>query len=115
MRLEAGAMPQDLCAKTVAARLGVSRSHFSRIFKQEAGQTFASYLMRQRVELAKRLLLDPACNVSEAAQRCGYRDVSYLAKVFRRFFGCSPAEFCRDPAAAVARRGGKAAPAAQGT
>lgn len=106
-RLESGDA-QGLCAKTVAAELGVSRSHFSRIFKQETGQTFASYLTAKRLELAQKLLLDPTYNVSEVSERCGYKDVSYLAKVFRRFLGCSPMEFCRDPASVLARQKGAA-------
>jgi len=108
-RLESGDDLHELCAKTVAAEMGVSRSHFSRIFKQETGQTFASYLTAKRMELAQRLLLDPAYNVSQVAERCGYKDTSYLAKVFRRFLGCSPMEFCRDPSAALQRRSGRAA------
>lgn len=48
--------------------------------------------------------MDPACNVSQVAERCGYKDASYLAKVFRRFLRCSPMESCRDPAAYILSR-----------
>ncbi|MCS7314530.1 MAG: helix-turn-helix domain-containing protein [Bryobacterales bacterium] len=103
-RLESGCGAHRLCAKTVAAELGLSRSHFSRLFKQETGQTFAAYLTARRLELAQKLLLDPTYNVSQVSERCGYKDVSYLAKLFRRFLGCSPLQFCRDPAAVLARQ-----------
>lgn len=95
--VQAGTIPQQLSAKTIAARLGVSLSHFSRIFKRETGQTFETYLIGKRVELAKRLLLDPTYSVCQVAERCGYRDASYLAKVFRKAVGCTPSQFCQDP------------------
>ncbi len=61
--------------------------------------------MTRRVELAKRLLLDPLHNVSHVAQRCGFSDASYFARVFRKIAGCSPTDYCRDPL----RNGGGAA------
>jgi len=104
-RLQSASGLHELCAKTVAAQIGLSRSHCNRIFKQETGETFARYyLIAKRIEPAQRLLLDPACNVSQVAERCGYKDASYLAKVFRRFLRCSPMESCRDPAAYILSR-----------
>ena len=81
----------------IAQQLHVSVSHLSRTFKRETGQTFESYLMVRRVELAKRLLLDPLHNVSQVAQRCGFSDASYFSRVFRKIAGCSPSEYCREP------------------
>jgi AraC-like DNA-binding protein len=81
----------------LAASLGISASHLSRVFKQTTGQTFERYLMQRRVELAKRLLLDPANNVSTVALQCGFTDSSYFARVFRKLAGSSPAEYARNP------------------
>ena len=82
---------------SLAASLGISASHLSRVFKQTTGQTFERYLMQRRVELAQRLLLDPAHNVSTVALQCGFADSSYFARVFRKLAGCSPAEYSRNP------------------
>ena len=94
-QLQHGASPPSM--STIASALGVSVSHMSRTFKRGTGQTFESYLTTKRVELAKRLLLDPLHNVSHVAQRCGFVDASYFARVFRKIVGCSPTEYCRDP------------------
>ncbi len=95
--IERNAAPQQLSISYVASALGVSVSHFSRTFKRETGQTFEHYVSEKRVEHAQRLLLDPLNNVSEVARKCGFEDVSYFARVFRRVAGCSPSEYSQAP------------------
>jgi len=74
----------------------------SRTFKRETGRTFEHYLAEKRVEYARRLLLDPLNNVSDVAHKCGFVDASYFARVFRKFAGCSPSEYCQAPMKASA-------------
>ncbi|HEU0140312.1 MAG TPA: helix-turn-helix domain-containing protein [Bryobacteraceae bacterium] len=86
---------------SLARALGISTGHLSRVFRQTTGDTFERYVMRRRVELARRLLLDPAHNVSTVARQCGFKDASYFARVFRRLVGSSPAEYSRHPVNAL--------------
>lgn len=95
--IERGSAPERLSLSHVSAALGVSASHMSRTFKRETGLTFEHYLAERRVRHARRLLLDPLNNVSEVARRCGFTDASYFARVFRKFSGCSPSEYCQSP------------------
>lgn len=88
----------DITQSALAQSLGVSTSHLSRVFRKVTGDTFERYVMRLRVERARRLLLDPSHNVSSVAQQCGFKDASYFARVFRKSIGCSPAEYSRRPA-----------------
>lgn len=81
----------------VAVALGVSVSHLGRTFKQVRGMTFERFVMQRRVDLAKRLLLDPSYNVSQAAEKCGFSDPAYFARVFRKVSGCTPKEYMQDP------------------
>jgi AraC family transcriptional regulator len=83
--------------RSLASAVGVSTGHLSRVFRQSTGDTFERYVMRRRVELARRLLLDPAHNVSTVARQCGFKDASYFARVFRRIVGLPPAAYSRRP------------------
>ncbi len=83
--------------ETIANALRVSTGHLSRIFPRAAGMPFRRFLTVRRVELAKKLLLDPLKSVSEVAAACGYSDPAYFARVFRRVTGCSPSEYVGDP------------------
>jgi two-component system response regulator YesN len=69
----------------------------SRVFRSTTGITLEGFLIRHRVELAKRALLDHRLNVAEVAERCGFCNPSYFASVFKKYVGCTPREFARRP------------------
>ena len=102
LSIEHGVSFERLSISSISSALGVSASHMGRTFKRETGRTFERYLSEKRVEHARRLLLDPLNNVSEVAHKCGFVDASYFARVFRRFAGCSPSEYCQAPIRAIA-------------
>lgn len=80
-----------------AAAVGVSTGHLSRVFRRMTGLTFCEYSMSRRVEHARRLLLDPLNNVSAVSESCGFSTPAYFARVFRRFAGCSPTDYAKNP------------------
>lgn len=84
-------MDQELSLHMVADRMFVNSSYLSRLFKQEMGQSFSSYVLERKMESAKRHLLDGA-KVYDAARIAGYRDVSYFTRVFRKYWGVTPGE-----------------------
>lgn len=83
---------QEITLHTVADRLYVNSSYLSRLFKQEMGVAFSTYVLEQKMERAKRVLQD-GHKVYDAARLVGYRDVSYFTKVFRKYWGINPGEF----------------------
>ncbi|MBZ5593118.1 MAG: PocR ligand-binding domain-containing protein [Acidobacteriia bacterium] len=88
---------QSISVTKVAAALGISAGHLSRVFKRTTGLTFERYLMTQRVEAAKRMLLEPLATISEVSESCGFSDPAYFARVFRKVLGCSPSEYRNEP------------------
>lgn len=69
---------------------GLSVRHFSLAFNQSFGQPPHAYIIRQRIERAKQLMLrteDPLCQI---ALDCGLADQSHLNKWFRRLLGVTP-------------------------
>jgi two-component system response regulator YesN len=84
---------EDLSLDAVAAELGVSPSHLSRLLGRQAGLGFADCLGRLRVERAKAFLASGRNSIKEASVMVGFRDPAYFARVFRRFCGMSPAEY----------------------
>jgi two-component system response regulator YesN len=84
-------LAEDLSLHSLAERLYVNSSYLSRLFKKETGESFSSYVMTRRMERAKELLQGDA-KVYDAANAVGYRDISYFAKVFRKYWGVAPSE-----------------------
>ncbi|HET7838249.1 MAG TPA: response regulator [Rectinemataceae bacterium] len=84
---------EELSLEVVAAEMGVSASHLSRLLGRVAGLGFADCLARFRVERAKYFLSSSSVSVKEVASLVGFRDPAYFARVFRRFEAMSPAEY----------------------
>ncbi len=76
--------------KDLAALTRLSASHFSRAFTRSFGQAPMTYVTRQRVELAQRLLLTTEESLCQIALACGMCDQAHLSRVFRRVVGDSP-------------------------
>jgi AraC-like DNA-binding protein/ligand-binding sensor protein len=81
----------------LAKALHLSSGHLSRVFRRTAGMTLEGFLIQQRVELAKRSLMDPRLNVAEVAERCGFCNPAYFASVFKKYVKCTPREFASQP------------------
>jgi LacI family transcriptional regulator len=77
----------------VAAGAGTSRATMSRLFEQEFGRTVGKEILRQRMDLAKKLLSDDAHAVSEVAYRTGFCNPAYFTNTFRRETGLSPKDW----------------------
>ncbi len=74
----------------LAGALNISQYHLSRVFNAESGFSLPEYLTMVRMEKAKILIGEGQKNISQVAYAVGYEDSSYFAKVFRKYFGCSP-------------------------
>ncbi len=88
---------EHLSSAAVSRTLGISVSHLDRTFKRVTGVTFERFVMVKRVDMAKRLLLDPALNIAQVAEKCGFSDPAYFSRVFRKLAGCAPREYIDDP------------------
>jgi len=86
-------MSGDLGIEEVADYLGISCSYFSLLFKQQFGETFVEYLTRQRMELAKSLLVMTGKSVTSIGNKVGYTERRYFTKVFHKYEGMTPTEF----------------------
>ncbi len=77
----------------LAAVAGLSVFHFARQFKQSAGVTPHSYLVKRRIERAQDMLARTDLALSEIALAAGFSDQSHLARHFRQILGKTPREF----------------------
>jgi AraC family transcriptional regulator len=78
------ALDQDIKLADLAQLLGMSQSHFSRLFKRSMGLSPHQYLLHQRVERAKQLLKYTNQSLVEIALACGFDSHSHLSRQFRQ-------------------------------
>lgn len=71
----------------------LSPSHFTRIFKSETGFSPTDYIMKTRLDMAKRRLRIGDTPVTTIALECGFNSSSYFSHCFIRAFNISPSQF----------------------
>lgn len=87
--------PEALRVADMAQDLGLSRNHFSRVFKEQVGLSPQEYLVAYRLKKAAQLLTQEHISQKEAAHRVGYPDICSFSRMFRRKHGMSPGEYVR--------------------
>jgi AraC-like DNA-binding protein len=71
----------------------LSRPTFARQFKRHTGRSVSEFLIELRLQAACRELVTTRRSVLEVALDCGFSQVSFFNRVFRRELGCSPSEW----------------------
>jgi AraC-like DNA-binding protein len=79
----------------LAAKAGLSRTHYSHLFKSATGVSPAAWVQQVRLEEVARRLTNTDDKLEKIAGEAGYGDANHLCKVFRRYFHLSPNQFRR--------------------
>ncbi|NYB73433.1 helix-turn-helix transcriptional regulator [Sedimentibacter hydroxybenzoicus DSM 7310] len=79
--------------KETAKAAGLSRTHFSRLFKKHTGMTPHDYYISFKIGRLKDKLSDSNLSISQAFAACGLDYNGYFAKVFKERTGLSPSQY----------------------
>src|SRR5262249_1630310 len=85
---------QNLSIEALALRHRCTARSIQRMFEAE-GTTFTDYVLARRLAHAHRLLSDPhrrGEKISAVALDCGFGDLSYFNRAFRRRYGAAPSD-----------------------
>jgi YesN/AraC family two-component response regulator len=83
----------EINLEVLAGAIGMNSSYFSRFFRQEIGLSPYQYIIQQRIEKAKVLLLQRNILINDVALQCGFSSHSQLNQHFRRLLGITPKEY----------------------
>ena len=88
-------LAEELSVGALAALVGLSPFHFSRVFKQTTGMSPLRYVTRERITRAQQLMRETSRSLIEIGLEVGYTNPSHFAQVFRRVAGVTPTGFRR--------------------
>lgn len=77
----------------IADRLNLTQEYLGSQFHKEVGENFSTYIRNYRLSKAKELLIGTQLKQYEIAEKVGYADAKYFARVFKECVGMSPAEY----------------------
>lgn len=84
---------RNLTIRELADKACMSEPNFFRCFKQQYGITPVEYINQQRIQLSMRLLNNTAYSISDICFACGYNNLNYFLKVFKKATGDTPASY----------------------
>jgi len=84
---------QYLNMEEVAMKSFLSRSYFSRLFKDVTGQNFSEYLQNLRISEACILLKTTDKKITEIISDVGFKDVKHFNQLFKKITGKTPREY----------------------
>ena len=88
-------LAESIDLPAIAAVTGLSPSHFARQFRATTGVAPHQYLLRLRVDRAKRLLSGTDTPLVAVAFACGFANQEHLTRIFKRSSGITPAAYRR--------------------
>ncbi len=80
----------------LARKLNLNRSYFSSLFHKKTGKSPQQYLTRYRMEKASQLMVEYGYTPGQASLSTGYADIFSFSRMFKRYFGVSPTEYCQN-------------------
>jgi len=86
-------LAEELRLGDLAAVAGLSTHHFARQFRRSVGLPPHQYVVAERVEWAKRLLVEGRLSPAQVALRVGFADQSHFTRHFKRLVGVTPGRF----------------------
>lgn len=82
-----------LTLEKLAVISGLTPHYMSILFKKKFGVSCWQYVIETRIESAAKLLLSPGYTVKMAAEQCGFCDVYYFSRIFKKFMNTSPTAY----------------------
>ena len=84
---------QEKLSDYISKKMGYSYQYLSNLFSSLENHTIENYIINQRIEKAKELLVYNQLTLSEISYRLGYSSVQYLSSQFKKVTGFTPTKF----------------------
>ena len=77
----------------LSSRFFLSKFYLTKLFKEQYGITISDYILDQRIHHAKELLRFSDHSLEEIASECGFYDLPYFSRKFKKAEGISPSAY----------------------
>jgi len=77
----------------IESQLNRDYAYLSSLFSEVEGSTIEKYIIHQKIERVKELLVYDELSLSEISAQMGYSNVAYLSNQFKKVTGLTPSHF----------------------
>lgn len=89
-------LQQGIVIDDAAQMVGTNRTYFTRLVREEYGQTFNDYVNNARIGYSKQLLLKGSMSLEEIAQKSGFPSASAYCRTFKRITDLTPSQWKKE-------------------
>ena len=86
-------LSKNISRTDVASYVHLNEEYFSRLFRQQTGETFKDYVMMEKMREAQKLLKHSRLSISIIASKVGYDNFSHFSKMFKKITDQTPQEY----------------------
>lgn len=83
-------LSEKITVDVLCRKAYLSRNMFFKWFREQCGISPVEYIINERVKQAKQLLADPKNSIATVSAQCGFSDVNYFIRVFKKTEGITP-------------------------
>lgn len=83
---------ERIMLEELSSMAGISSYHFCRLFKDITGRSYSDYINNLRLNKAEFLLKSTSMNVTEVALSCGFNDMNYFSRIYKKYKRISPSK-----------------------
>ncbi len=87
--------PRENYSTYISKRIYRNYTYLANIFSEVNGITIEHYIINQKIEQAKKLLLHPDNSIGKVADLVHYSSIGYFSNQFKKLTGLSPSEYKR--------------------
>lgn len=84
---------EDIKLGVLSEKACMSKATFYRSFKKEYGISPLEYIISEKIKLAKALLNNPKNSIKSVAFECGFHDVNYFVRLFKKMETITPGQY----------------------
>lgn len=87
---------KEITLNKIADKVFVTPNYFSRIFKEEVGENFTSWVNKYRVAQAKKMIKNNReMKFYQISEAVGFNDYKYFSTIFKKYTKMTPSEYKR--------------------
>ncbi len=83
----------ETCTNLLSKQFCISLGYLSTSYKKEFGVTISKQIINLRMDYAKKLLKETSLSINDIADNCGFNNLSYFMRTFKKHVGSTPNEF----------------------
>ena len=88
-------LPESKISAYLSAKLNLNYGYISRLFSEITYTTIENFIILQRIERAKQLIIDENLTLNEVAWKLNYSSPAHLSTQFKKTTGLTPTQFQR--------------------